>query len=216
MCMSQEFLKFRLPFIFLTVLFYILMIFYSPSYHFIDKSIEQLDLYYNLSSIMNINSNDCNEQSNNILGYFGGIPEGRTYTKKPKKYCPYNINNFIVGKCKENPKYDYDICDKIKYKKDDEIITYFNKDYCVTINEIKMKYYNYFKGIRLCSISQNKFNYYTLLKNSTKTINECLKQKNMKICGILDDLNQIVFYMKIILVLLMILLLMKIKHIQLI
>ncbi len=55
-----------------------------------------------------------------------------------------------------------------------------------------MKYYDYFKGIRLCSISQNKFNYYILLKNSTKTINECLKQKNMKVCGILDDLNQIV------------------------
>ena len=52
---------------------------------------------------MNINSNDCNDKSNNILGYFGGIPQGRTYSKQPRDYCPSNPLNYIVGKCKVNP-----------------------------------------------------------------------------------------------------------------
>ena len=51
---------------------------------------------------MDISSN-CNNKSNNILGYFGGIPEGRTYTEKPDYYCPYNPINYLVGKFKEDP-----------------------------------------------------------------------------------------------------------------
>ena len=140
---------------------------------------------------MNINSKDCNKESYNILGYFGGIPEGRTYSKKPRDYCPSNPINFFVGKCKKKPLFNYDIC-YTSGNGDNDITIYYDKNKCVTINEIKFKYYDYFKGIRLCSIAQNNFNYYTLLKNSTKTIDECLKQKNMKVCGILDDLNQIV------------------------
>ena len=46
--------------------------------------IDQLDYYYNSSVIMDISSN-CNHKSNNILGYFGGTPEGRNiYTKTTK------------------------------------------------------------------------------------------------------------------------------------
>ncbi len=140
---------------------------------------------------MNINSNDCNDKSNNILGYFGGIPQGRTYSKQPRDYCPSNPLNYIVGKCKVNPWFNYDIC-YTTGNGDNDITIYYDRKKCITINEIKFKYYDYFKGIRLCSITQNKFNYYILLKNSTKTIDECIKQKNMKVCGILDDLNQIV------------------------
>ena len=74
MFMNEECMKFKLPFIFLIVLFYILLMFFSPSNHNPDRAIEQLDLYYNSTSIMDINSNDCNDQSNNILGFFGVIP----------------------------------------------------------------------------------------------------------------------------------------------
>ena len=87
--------------------------------------------------------------------------------------------------------FNYDTC-AIEGTDDDEEYIKFDKDYCVTINEIKTKYYNYFNGIPLCSNKENKLNYYNLIKNSTNTIDECLKQKNMKVCGILDDLNQIV------------------------
>ena len=140
---------------------------------------------------MNINSKDCNKESYNILGYFGGIPEGRTYSKKPRDYCPSNPINFFVGKCKKKPLFNYDIC-YTSGNGDNDITIYYDKNKCVTINEIKFKYYNYFNGINLCSNNDNKLNYYTLLKNSTSTIDDCLKQKNMKVCGILDDLNQIV------------------------
>ena len=58
------------------------------------------------------------------------------------------------------------------------------KKKCVTINEVKFKYYDYFKGVRLCSNNKKKLNYYDLIKNSTITIDDCLKQKNMKVCGI--------------------------------
>jgi hypothetical protein len=59
---------------------------------------------------MNINSKDCIKESNNLLGYFGGIPQGRTYSKQPMDYCPSNPLNYIVGKCKVNPWFNYDIC----------------------------------------------------------------------------------------------------------
>ena len=187
-CKSNFFYSFSFVFIYFTCL--ILNLILWPS-NFISKElIKQFNLYYNSSPIMNINSNDCNDKSNNILGYFGGIPQGRTYSKQPRDYCPSNPLNYIVGKCKVNPWFNYDIC-YTTGNGDNDITIYYDRKKCITINEIKFKYYDYFKGIRLCSITQNKFNYYILLKNSTKTIDECIKQKNMKVCGILDDLNQI-------------------------
>jgi len=71
-------------------------------------------------------STNCNNKSNNILGYFGGIPEGRTYTEKPQKYCRYNPMNYFVGKCKENPWFNYDICDSVG-SGDDQRNIYFDK-----------------------------------------------------------------------------------------
>ena len=179
--------------IFSVIIFIFIIIINSifwPSNSIPDAIINELDSYYNSSVIMDISTN-CNNKSGNILGYFGGIPEGRTYTEKPQKYCPYNPLNYLVGKCKENPWSDYDKCDSYESGDDTKYI-YFNRKKCVTINEVKSKYYNYFNGIPLCSNDDNKLNYYTLLKNSTSTIEDCLKQKNMKVCGILDDLNQTV------------------------
>jgi hypothetical protein len=179
-----------IPFFILFMPIFVLHIIFWPSNSIPDAIINELDSYYNSSVIMDISTN-CNNKSGNILGYFGGIPEGRKYTEKPQKQCPYNPLNYLVGKCKENPWFDYDLCAKVHKNKKQEKI-YFNRKKCVTINEIKSKYYNYFNGIPLCSNNDNKLNYYTLLKNSTNTIDDCLKQKNMKVCGILDDLNQIV------------------------
>ena len=82
------------------VIFIINCIFW-PSNSIPNTIINEFDLYYN-SVIMDISTN-CNNKSNNILGYFGGIPEGRTYTEKPYDYCPYNPINYLVGKCKEDP-----------------------------------------------------------------------------------------------------------------
>ncbi len=168
------------------MLFMLLHYFFWPSNILDEELIKQFDLYYNSSVIMDISIN-CDNKSNNILGYFGGIPEGRTYTQKPKQSCPDNPVNYIVGKCKENPWYDYDICDK-----NGGAHSVFDKNKCVTIKEVKPIYYNYFNEVPLCSNIENNLNYYTLIKNSTITIDDCLKQKNMKVCGILDDLNQIV------------------------
>ena len=190
----MELNKYDIIYIVFSSIFFVLMlvlhIIFWPLNIFNDELIQQHELYYNSSVIMDISTN-CDNKSNNILGYFGGIPEGRTYTEKPRKYCPYNPMNFLIGKCKVNPWFDYDICDS---SGSDQIkINYmFDKNKCVTVNEVKFKYYNYFKGVHLCSNNEKKLNYYTLIKNSTNTIEECLKQKNMKVCGILDDLNQIV------------------------
>ena len=169
------------PFVILYIPIYTLLYIFWPSNSIPDAIINELDSYYNSSVIMDISTN-CNNKPNNILGYFGGIPEGRTYTEKPQKYCPYNPMNYFVGKCKENPWFDYDICDSYESGDDTKYI-FFDKNKCVTINEIKSKYYNYFNGIPLCSNNDNKLNYYTLLKNLTSIIDDCLKQKNMKFCG---------------------------------
>ena len=91
--------------IFSAIIFIFIIIINSifwPSNSIPDAIINELDSYYNSSVIMDISTN-CNNKSNNILGYFGGIPEGRTYAKKPLKYCPYNPLNYFVGKCKKNP-----------------------------------------------------------------------------------------------------------------
>ena len=65
------------------VIFIINCIFW-PSNSIPDAIINELDSYYNSSVIMDISIN-FNNKSNNILGYFGGIPEGRTYTQKNHK-----------------------------------------------------------------------------------------------------------------------------------
>jgi len=187
---EKNFCVCNLPFFILYVPIFVLHFIFWPSNSIPDAILNELDSYYNSYIIMDISTN-CNNKSNNILGYFGGVPEGRTYTQKPQKYCSYNPLNYFVGKCKENPWSNYDVCDSYE-SGDDKKYIYFDKNKCVTINEIKSKYYNYFNGIPLCSNNDNKLNYYTLLKNSTNTIDDCLKQKNMKVCGILDDLNQIV------------------------
>ena len=103
----NEFLSFILalcPYIFILVLYCA-----WPSNILIEEVIKQLDLYYNSSIIMDISTN-CDNKSNNILGAFGGIPKGRTYSEKPKSKCSANPFNYFVGKCKENPWFDYDIC----------------------------------------------------------------------------------------------------------
>ena len=175
-------------FVIIPIILIIVSLIFWPSNIFIEEIIKQLDLYYNSSIIMDISTN-CDNKSNNILGSFGGIPEGRTYSEKPQKNCPANPFNYFVGKCKENPLFNYDICE---IGSEDEPNIKYDKNKCVTINEVKFKYYDYFNGVHLCSNNEKKLNYYDLIKNSTITIDDCLKQKNMKVCGILDDLNQIV------------------------
>ena len=155
---------YNVPFFILFIPILLLHAIFWPTNSIPDVIINELDSYYN-SVIMDISTN-CNNKSNNILGYFGGIPEGRKYTEKPQKQCPYNPLNYLVGKCKENPWFDYDLCAKVHKNKKQEKI-YFNRKNCVTINEIKSKYYNYFNGIPLCSNKENKLNYYNLIKNST-------------------------------------------------
>ena len=81
-----------------------------PSNIFFEEIIKQLDLYYNSSIIMDISTN-CDNKSNNILGSFGGIPEGRTYLEKPQSQCPANPFNYFIGKCIENQLIDYDYCE---------------------------------------------------------------------------------------------------------
>ena len=166
-------------FVIIPIILIIVSLIFWPSNIFIEEIIKQLDLYYNSSIIMDISTN-CDNKSNNILGSFGGIPEGRTYTEKPQKNCPANPFNYFVGKCKENPWFDYDICE---IGSEDEPNIKYDKNKCVTINEVKFKYYDYFNGVHLCSNNEKKLNYYDLIKNSTITIDDCLKQKNMKICG---------------------------------
>ena len=66
-------------FLFIYFIGLILHIIFWPSNSISKELIKQFNTYYNSSPIMNINSKDCNKESYNILGYFGGIPEGRTY-----------------------------------------------------------------------------------------------------------------------------------------
>ncbi len=90
----------------------ILQIVFWPSNILNEELIKQFELYYNSPVIMDISIN-CDNKSNNILGYFGGIPEGRTYTETPTESCSANPMNFFIGKCKENPWSNYDICEKL-------------------------------------------------------------------------------------------------------
>ena len=179
------------------ITFLIIYIIFCPSLNIIDDVFIQLENDYKSSPIINLNKENCkDENSTNILGYFSGIPKGRTYTKQPQSYCPQNPFNFLIGPCKENRWSDYDICQVIKRSgKKKNTYIYYDKNDCKNVDEIKRKNYTKFNGCELCSISNKdniKLNYDILIKNSTKTKEECLNQKGMKICGMLDELNQIV------------------------
>ena len=174
----------------------IIYIIYIPSLNIIDEVFIQLENDYKSSPIINLNKENCqDENSTYILGYFSGIPKGRTYTKQPQSYCPENPFNFLIGPCKENRWSNYDICQIIRSGKKSNTYIYYDKNDCKNVDEIKRKNYTKFNGCELCSISNKdniKLNYDILIKNSTKTKEECLNQKGMKICGMLDELNQIV------------------------
>ena len=175
----------------------ILYAIYLPSLNIEDEVFIQLENDYKSSPIINLNKENCqDENSTNILGYFSGIPKGRTYTKQPLSYCSQNPFNFLIGSCKENPWLNYDVCTIINnVNQDSSTYIYYDKKYCKNVDEIKSRNYTKFNGCELCSINNKdniKLNYDILIKNSTKTKEECLNQKGMKICGMLDELNQIV------------------------
>ena len=179
------------------ITFLIIYIIFCPSLNIEDEVFIQLENDYKSSPIINLNKENCqDENSTNILGYFSGIPKGRTYTKQPQSYCPQNPFNFLIGSCKENPWLNYDVCTIINnVNQDSSTYIYYDKKYCKNVDEIKRKNYTKFNGCELCSINNKdniKLNYDILIKNSTKTKEECLNQKGMKICGMLDELNQIV------------------------
>ena len=179
------------------ITFLIIYIIFCPSLNIIDEVFIQLENDYKSSPIINLNKENCqDENSTNILGYFSGIPKGRTYTKLPLSYCSQNPFNFLIGSCKKNPWLNYDVCTIINnVNQDSSTYIYYDKKYCINVDEIKSRNYTKFNGCELCSINNKnniKLNYDILIKNSTKTKEECLNQKGMKICGMLDELNQIV------------------------
>ena len=169
------------------------LIFFPYNRFINDQILIKIGNDYKLSPIMNLNSNNCSsENSYNILGYFEGIPEGRTYSSQPRTNCTNNEFNYFEGRCKKNPWFNYDVCTS-EPSGEDSVDIYYDKEKCIIINEIKGKNFTHFNGIYpICSLKNNfELNYDILIKNSTKTIEECLNKKGMKVCGILDDLNQI-------------------------
>ena len=68
------------------ITFLIIYIIFCPSLNIIDDVFIQLENDYKSSPIINLNKENCkDENSTNILGYFSGIPKGRTYTKQPQR-----------------------------------------------------------------------------------------------------------------------------------
>ena len=123
------------------ITFLIIYIIFCPSLNIIDEVFIQLENDYKSSPIINLNKENCqDENSTNILGYFSGIPKGRTYTKLPLSYCSQNPFNFLIGSCKENPWLNYDVCTIINnVNQDSSTYIYYDKKYCKNVDEIKRR-----------------------------------------------------------------------------